>query len=450
MTLRAFLRRLLIDNQVKRVTTEVNPDLELAAVCRREFLSASGGDALIFEQVKGTSVQVAANLFGSKARLFSMLELNEGDLTRKIRTLIAAGEHDALTNLTNACNIPSMDYCEPHYQHEELTLNDIPALRAWPGEKNRYLTLALTHSVSPVTGVDNLGLYRAALVAEGKIALNFAPSSGIAEHLKAAELRRESLPVALILGADPALFWAAAAPLPTGCSEYGFAAALTGRSLTFSPCSTQPLKAPADAEIVIEGAIKPGARIKEGPFGNHTGQYVEREDCPLMEVTAIRHRYQPIIPVTVVGPPPSENVQLAKLNELLLREMLLFDFPLVADLVMPEMTAFHGVAVIAVKPCSAAEVTDLIRRLRTVSSLSRSRLLVLVDDDINIHDFNLSWWRTLNMLGPERVITTGKGLIINATGIDRDQLVKEDRTTTALVENRHYQISREAPENLQP
>ncbi len=450
MMLRALLRQLLIDNEVKRFRTEVDPDLELAAVCRREFLSASGGDALLFEAVKRTSVQVAANLFGSRARLLRLLDVDEKSLISKIRTMIASGAHDAVTNLTNACNTPSLDFSEPQYQHEELTLNDIPALRTWPGETTRYLTLALTHSVSPVTGVSNLGLYRAALVAEGKIALNFSPNSGIAEHLKVAEFSGEALPVALILGADPALYWAAAAPLPTGCSEYGFAAALTGRGFSFSPCLTQPLKVPAVAEIVIEGQIKPGARIKEGPFGNHTGQYVEREDCPLMEVTTIRHRHQPIIPVTVVGPPPSENVQLAKLNELLLREMLSFDFPLVADLAMPEMTAFHGVAVIAVRPCSATEIADLIYQLATVPSLSRSRLLVLVDDDINIHDFNLSWWRALNLLDPERVNIAGKGLIINATGVDRDKLVTEDQVTAELVENKHYQVSRETPEYLQP
>ena len=450
MTLRAYLRQLLINNEVKRITTEVDPDLELAAVCRREYLSASGGDALFFEAVKGTSVQVAANLFGSRARLLRMLEVDERGLTNKIRTMIASGAHDALTNITNASNTPPMDCSEPQYQHKELILNDIPALRSWPGEATRYLTLALTHSVSPVTGVSNLGLYRAALVGNEKIALNFAPESGVAEHLKAAEDEGEALPVALILGADPALLWAAAAPLPAGCSEYGFAAEITGRGFTFTPCLSQPLKVPAGAEIVIEGHIKPGATISEGPFGNHTGQYVKREDCPLMEVTAIRHRHQPIIPITVVGPPPSENVQLAKLNELLLREMLMFDFPLVADLVMPEMTAFHGVAVIAVRPCSATEVADLIRQLGTVPSLSRSRLLVLVDDDINIHDFNLSWWRTLNLLDPERVITAGKGLIINATGVDRGQLVTEDQATADLVVNRHYQVSRETPECLQP
>lgn len=450
MMLRALLRQLLIDNEVKRITTEVDPDLELAAVCRREFLSASGGDALIFEAIKGTSVHVAANLFGSRARLLRLLEVDERSLRNKIRTMIASGAHDAVTNLTNACKISPMGFSEPQYQHDELTLNTIPALRTWPGETTRYLTLALTHSVSAETGVSNLGLYRAALVAEGKIALNFAPNSGIAEHLKVAEFRGEALPVALILGADPALYWAAAAPLPSGCSEYGFASALTGRGFSFSPCLTQPLKIPAEAEVVIEGKIKPGARIKEGPFGNHTGQYVEREDCPLMEVTAIRHRQQPIIPITVVGPPPSENVQLAKLNELLLHEMLAYDFPLVADLAMPEMTAFHGVAVIAVRPCSAPKIADLIRQLGTVPSLSRSRLLVLVDDDINIHDFNLSWWRALNLLDPERVITGGKGLIINATGIDRGKLVTEDQATTDLVENRHYQVSREPPEYLQP
>ncbi|HMB16575.1 MAG TPA: UbiD family decarboxylase, partial [Pelovirga sp.] len=207
---------------------------------------------------------------------------------------------------------------------------------------------------------------------------------------------------------------------------------------------------PASAEIIIEGEIKPGARVTEGPFGNHTGQYVERQGCPLMEVTTIRHRLQPIIPVTVVGPPPSENVQLAKLNELLLREMLLFDFPLIADLVMPPRTAFHGVAVIAVRQCSATDVADLIQQLRRPNCLGRSRMLVLVDDDINIHDLDLSWWRAVNLLSPERVITTDKGFIINATGVNKEQLVTEDQATTVLVESRNYQISRKTPEYLEP
>src|SRR6056297_175081 len=450
MALRAYLRRLLINNQAKSILSEVNPDLEIAFICRREYLSASGGDALLFAAVKGTTVRVAANLFGSKNRSLMMLNNDEGGLIHKIRTMIASGTHDAATSLTNACHMHPIDSFEPEYQHRELTLKEIPALRSWPREKHRYLTLALTHSVSPATGICNLGLYRAAVVGESAIALNFGPGSGADDHLKIAAARGESLSVALILGADPALIWAAAAPLPPGCSEYGFAAAISGRPVTFAPCLTQPLSLPASAEIIIEGEIKPGARVTEGPFGNHTGQYVERQGCPLMEVTTIRHRLQPIIPVTVVGPPPSENVQLAKLNELLLREMLLFDFPLIADLVMPPRTAFHGVAVIAVRQCSATDVADLIQQLRRPNCLGRSRMLVLVDDDINIHDLDLSWWRAVNLLSPERVITTDKGFIINATGVNKEQLVTEDQATTVLVESRNYQISRNTPEYLEP
>ncbi len=448
MALRAYLRRLLISNELKVIMTEVDCDLEIAAICRDEFSSFSGGNAVIFEAVKGTSVRISANLFGSKERLLKMLEVDEEGLVTLIRKMIRSGTDDAATNLTNACRIPSIECTEPEYKYQELTLKEIPALRSWPQEKDRYLTLALTHSVSPASGLCNLGLYRAAVVGDQEIALNFAPGSGADDHLQMAEARGESLPVALILGADPALFWAAAAPLPTGCSEYGFAEAITGRPVTLSSCLTQPLSVPANAEILIEGELRPGERVSEGPFGNHTGQYVTRVDCPLMRITAIRHRAQPILPITVVGPPPCENIHLAKFNELLLREMLIFDFPRITDLVMPEMTAFHGVAVIAIRQDSVADVADLIQRLRQPNYLGRSRLLVLVDDDINIHDLELSWWRAVNLVSPERVIKTDKGFIINATGINRNRLVTADQATTALIRNRHYQVSSEALENL--
>ncbi|MFO7766654.1 MAG: UbiD family decarboxylase [Pelovirga sp.] len=442
MAFRAYLRDLMINRELKRVRTLVDSDLEIAALCRREFMADDSGSALLFEAVKGTTVQVAANLFGTRARLLQMLVDNEQELLEKIRALIHSGTQTAAVNLTNACNKTAESFAVPEYQQRELGLKDLPALRSWPDEKDPYLTLALTHTASPVDGSCNLGLYRAAIVDDQAIALNFATGSGAAYHLQQAEERAEALPVALIIGPDPALFWAAAAPLPSGCSEYAFAAAISDRPVALAPCSTQPLSVPATAEIIIEGEIRPAERISEGPFGNHSGQYVKRDDCPLMKVTAVRHRQQPIMPVTVVGPPPSENIQLAKLNELLLREMLCYDFPLVADIAMPGMTIFHGVAIIAVRACAAAEVAELIRQLTTKTMLNRARLLVLMDDDINIHDFNMTWWRAVNLLSSERITTVGTGLIINATGINRDRLVAEDRATTSLLDHRHYEITR--------
>ena len=449
MTLRDYLQKLFHHKDVKRILSDVNSDLEIAAMCRSEFTSESGGSALLFEAVRGTSVRVAANLFGTKERLLRMLDLDEGLLTQKIRTMIHSGAQDAAGNLTAFCNTSSMGSAPAEYPLRDLTLKDIPGLRSWPGEKDRYLTLALTHTVSPDSGTCNLGLYRAALVGDREIALNFAIGSGADGHLKLAEERGEPLPVALILGTDPVLFWAAAAPLPGECSEYGFAQALSGRAIKLSDCLTQPLSVPANAEILIEGEIRPGDRIKEGPFGNHTGQYVERADCPLMTVTAIRHRGRPIMPTTVVGPPPSENIRLAHLNEALLREMLCYDFPLITDMAMPERTIFHGAAIISVRECSAEDVADLIPKLTSLASLGRSRLLVLLDDDINIRDYNSSWWRFVNLLSPERVTSTDRGLIINATGVDRKRLVTEDPGVTALVHNRQYEIAPDHQEQQQ-
>jgi len=201
MAFRTYLRQLLTDHELKRVITEVDTDQEIAAVCRREYRSGGGGDALLFETVRGTGIQVAANLFGSKKRLLQMLNLDENALIEKIRELIRSGEQDAARNISFVCNQQPLDVAPAQYVHSNFTLNEIPALRSWPGEKDPYLSLALAHTVSPVTGACNLGLYRAALVGDQEIALNFATGSGADSHLKMAEERGESLPVALISGA---------------------------------------------------------------------------------------------------------------------------------------------------------------------------------------------------------------------------------------------------------
>lgn len=445
--LRAYLQQLLAENDVKRITSTVSPDLEIAALCRREFTSDRGGRALLFDAVSGTSVRIVANLFGTQERLLNMLNVNACELKNKVKTLIQSGTEDAAANISAQCNQWAQQAAEPDYPHQTLSLNDIPALRSWPGEKDRYLTLALAHTVDPETRISNLGLYRAALVGNARIAVNFAPGSGADRHLRSAEQQGKKLPIALILGSDPALYWAAAAPLPTGCSEYGFARAISGRELGFAQCMSQPLSVPATAEILIEGEIRPGERVREGPFGNHTGQYAIRDDCPLMRVTAIRHRLKPLMPVTVVGPAPSENIQLGHFNEMLLREMCCYDDPRISDLAMPELTMFHGAAVIAVRESAAAEIADVIRKLAGSSYLRRSRLLLLVDDDINIRQFGRSWWRAVNMLKPERLIHAEGRLFINATGVDRQQLVTEDLKTASLISKRHYKVA-EQPQRL--
>jgi 4-hydroxy-3-polyprenylbenzoate decarboxylase len=160
---------------------------------------------------------------------------------------------------------------------------------------------------------------------------------------------------------------------------------------------------------------------------------VTRRDCPLMQVTAVRHRPQPILPVTVVGPPPSENVYLAKANEALIREMFKIDYPQVTDLWMPQETFFHNVAILAIKPQTAAQVKELVYALWQESPFSNSRLLVLLDEDIAISSPTQSWWRTINRLKSERVYQDNGRTAIDATGVDPSTLVVEDQLTQELL-----------------
>ncbi len=294
--------------------------------------------------------------------------------------------------------------------------------------------MALTEDLE--TGARNLGLYRAQVIDFNRLAINFSSGSGAAKHLSKAKKLNQPLPISLILGSDPALIWLATAPFPQQCDEFLFYRSFFKQTLQFVRGVSQPLAVPANAELVIEGEIYHADTIMEGPFGNHTGQYVSRSDCPVMHVTALQHRPRSIIPMTVVGPPPSENIFLAKASEILLREMLKIDYPQLADLQMPLETIFHGVALLAVKPQSVAKNRDLIDSLWKGSSLSRSRLLVLLDEDIDLSQAAQCWWRAINCLQQQKIYQDAGRIAIDATGVNPAALVVEDQQTRELLQRR--------------
>ncbi|MCD6580191.1 MAG: UbiD family decarboxylase [Desulfuromusa sp.] len=439
MDLREYLQRIDESGELRVIKTGVDPVLELAALCRREFGKPQGGQALLFEQITDSPFPVVANLLGSERRASQLLHSDSfvhfsGKLQKLLQQKIG----------TVAERLQFSTYVKDSFLSEEtelqfapdLKLTGLPAIQSWPKDGGRYLTLALTLTQHPETGLRNLGLYRAQIIDSDHLAVNFSPSSGAAEHLAAAAEAGKPLPISLVLGSDPALLWVAAAPLPRSCDEFVFHQALFDRKLFFTSGLSQPLAVPTDAEIVIEGQIIPEDTVTEGPFGNHTGQYVSRSDCPLMQVTAIRHRPKSIFSTTVVGPPPSENIYLARANEILLREMMKIDYPQICDLHMPLETIFHGVALLAVKPQSAADNKELLYELWRKSPLHSSRLLVLLDEDIDLSSASSSWWRTINCLKNQCIYQDNGRIAIDATGVDPASLVVEDRQTQDLLQRR--------------
>ena len=441
MDLPQFINALKVAGDLKEITVPVNKRLELAALCRREFRRENGGQALLFHNIKDSDYPVVANLFGSQTRLSGMLHSATLDEFRQRikEALTTPQSSDAISGI-----VANKPVVQPQWQSLAKTcLAALPAIQSWPRETQGYLTLALAVTADPVSGEPNLGLYRAQILAESRIAVNFASGSGAARHLAIARELGQPLPIALVLGSDPALIWLAAAPLPTGWNELGFYRSLFGNPLPLADCTSQPLQVPADAELIIEGEIAIGQTAPEGPFGNHTGQYVTRQNCPLMQVTAIVQRPEPILPLTVVGPPPSENVQLAAANEILILELLALEYPQIHDLWMPLETFFHGAAVIALEKQGRQQVRELVNRLWQNGPLQRSRLLVLVDRDISLKRPADCWWRAVNRLDNERIYQSEDRLAIDATGVDPEQLVVEDAATAALLAQRctEYDLS---------
>ena len=438
MDLREYLQQIDGLGELQMIKASVDVRLELAALCRREFSKNDGGSALLFEQVVGSPFPVVANLFGSEQRASLLLHSDSyHQFSEKLQKLLQQKTGTVAERLQFSRNneeLFSAETTELQYV-SDLDLSGLPAIQSWPNE-GHYLTLGMVLTQHPQTGLRNLGLYRAQSIDSNHLAVNFSSSSGAAEHLAAAAEIGKSLPVSLIFGSDPALLWAAAAPLPKGCDEFAFSRALFGIEIKFTTGLSQSLAVPTDAEYIIEGQINPDDTITEGPFGNHTGQYVTRSDCPVMRVTAIRHRPQPIFPGTVVGPPPSENIYLARANEILLREILKIDYPQISDLQMPLETIFHGVALLAVKPQSAEANKELIYSLWRKSPLSRSRLLVLLDEDIDLISASSCWWGTINRLQNQKIYQNNGRIAIDATGLNPDSVVVEDRQTKELLQRR--------------
>ncbi|MFK5927716.1 MAG: UbiD family decarboxylase [Desulfuromusa sp.] len=439
MDLGTYLEQLTQLDRLTIIRSPVATELELAALCRREFAKDGGGKALLFEKPGHSAFSVAANLFGAEQRASRLLHSSSyREFEKKLQTFLQQRSGSSTERLSV---VGEREELVPNEQTElqfrpDLTLTDLPAIQSWPGEGGGYLTLALALTEDLETGAKNLGLYRVQIIDSNHLAVNFSPTSGAENHLTKVKKLNQPLPITLILGSDPALIWLASAPLPQQCDEFLFYRTFFKQQQQFTAGLSQPLSVPADAEMIIEGQILPRKTVTEGPFGNHTGQYVTRSDCPVMQVTAIRKQAKAIIPMTVVGPPPSENIYLAKASEILLREMLKIDYPQLSNLQMPLETIFHGVALLAVKPQSMAKNRDLIDSLWKDSPLSRSKLLVLLDEDIDLASASSCWWRTINRLQQQKIYQDSGRIAIDATGVDPENLVMEDRQTGELLHRR--------------
>lgn len=435
-----FIKLLESLNELDRVTAKADPAMEIAGIVDQMCKSPDGGKALYFADPENSVFAVAANLYGSVSRVCLALGVTHIDeIRKKIANLLSGISNPDINQLdSQIASLPEFSTFAPVPDvtgQSKLTemcppdLTRFPFLHCWPKDgsasgHSRYITLPLVFTKSPDGGNRNCGMYRCQVRGAAELAIQCKDSSGAAQHLEEFRSRREIMPLAIVLGGDPALTFSAMFALPGKLDEVIFAGFLRGEPVEMSRCRTIPMDVPANAEIVIEGYIHPDESVLEGPFGNHTGSYSPATPAPLMKVTCIRHRKNAVIPATVVGPPPMEDCWMAKAWEQVLSAFLEKLFPAIKDIYFPMEWIFHQSGVISLENPHPGMVMETVEQLWSTPWFRHSKTLIFVDAaDCRASDISKVAWHSINLVDFARNLyfdADRKRTAIDATGSGRD------------------------------
>lgn len=444
-SLQGLVRQLEQQGELQRVMVAVQLEGELAAIVRRVSAGPAGGPALLFEQAGAAGLPVAANLFGSARRMETALGGRSlASLGDAFEALLETLPQADLADLGEQLNRhPALTRYRPvtvadppcrEQSSEVVNLLQLPFPQNWPGDgalagTGRYITLGQVFTAAPDGSSPNCGIYRCQIHDCRTLAIRWRSGSGADRHHQLFKARQTRMPLAIVLGGPPCLTLAAAWPLPAGLDELRFAGWLQGAPVAVTDCPHGPLQVPADAELVLEGFAEPDETLLEGPFGNHTGRYAAVGSAARVTITRITRRAAPIIPVTVVGPPPQEDCWMMLGWEQLLAALVRQLVPGVRDLCLPLPWVFRSSAVIALETSDPLQVRVIIRRLWQLPWFSTARLLVLVDAAA-VTPGNLLQvaWQVVNEADWQTDLVAdaaGARLALDATRKQRDDLLEE-------------------------
>ncbi len=399
-----FLDRLERDGELVRIKAKVDPHLEITEIVDR--VVRAQGPALLFENVEGSKLPLAMNVFGTEARMAKVLGVNSlDDVGTRLSELLRpelphgiAGLKDAMSKLGQLRTVPPKNVRKGSCQDvvlkgDKVDLNALPALHTWPHDGGAYFNLGLTHTKHPETGQRNLGLYRLQRHDRNTIAMHWQIHKDSNAHHAVAERRDERLPVAVAFGCDPVVTYAASAPLPPDIDEYLFAGFLRQERVEMVDCVSVPLQVPADAQVVLEGWLEPGERRPEGPFGDHTGFYTPVEPFPALHVDVVTMQKKPVFQSIVVGRPPAEDGPLGKATERIFLPLVKLMIPDIVDMDMPIEGVFHNCVIVSIDKRFPKHAHKVMHAIWGAGMLSLAKLIVVVDADCDVHDYRDVAWR---------------------------------------------------------
>lgn len=420
--LRDFIELLEKKGQLKRIKQEIDTYLEMTEIADRTLRAK--GPALLFENPKGYSIPVLANLFGTPERVALGMGQEDVSELREVGKLLAflkepeppKGIKDALSQLPvfkQVLNMPPKEVKKAPCQQvivegNDVDLTKLPIQHCWPGDAAPLITWGLTVTKGPYKKRQNLGIYRQQLLGKNKIIMRWLSHRGGALDYQewCKEHPGEPYPVSVALGVDPATILGAVTPVPDTLSEYAFAGLLRGSKTEVVKSISNDLQVPASAEFVLEGYIEQGEMAPEGPYGDHTGYYNEVDDFPVMTVTHITHRKDPIYHSTYTGRPPDEPAILGvALNEVFV-PILQKQFPEIVDFYLPPEGCSYRMAVVTMKKQYPGHAKRVMMGVWSfLRQFMYTKFVIVCDDDVNARDWNDAIWAITTRMDPARDTT---------------------------------------------
>jgi 4-hydroxy-3-polyprenylbenzoate decarboxylase len=460
--LRDWIKALEKAGELKRISEEVSPELEITEIADR--VSKRGGPALLFENLKGhPGHKVFINQFGSERRMAMALGVDRVDeIAERITGLLNMKPPEGLFDklkmlpqlsaLTSAFpkTVPAKDApCKEVIRRDNLDLNWFPILKCWPHDGGRFITLPCVVTRDPRTGKRNVGMYRMQVYDGQTTGMHWQRQKVAAEHYRellrraAAEgsqfnaksasvtamaesaggavsipdgpigglpqvalgnLKGSRLEVAVAIGTDPATTFAAIVPAPPEVEEYLIAGFLRGKPVEIVQCETVDLQVPAHAEIVLEGYVELGELRSEGPFGDHTGFYTMTDDYPVFHLTCITHRKNPIYAATIVGKPPMEDAWMGKAVERIFLPAMKMQIPELVDIHLPVEAVFHNLMLVSIRKSYPGQARKVMNAIWGLGQAMFTKCIVVVDEDCDVQNIPEVVLRVANNIDPERDI----------------------------------------------
>lgn len=420
--LKDFINKLKQENELLEITTPVSSELEITEITDRASKELGfPNKALLFTNVQGYNMPVLTNAFGSYKRMAMSLGVKDvREVAARITELLKPEIPDTL--LEKATLLPRLYEVSQFFpkivkdapcQEVVITqgemLDKLPILKCWPQDGGPFITLPLVITKNPHTGNRNMGMYRLQKYDNKTTGMHWHKHHDGAKNFEESGKLGKRFEVAVALGCDPAITYAASAPVPPGIDEMIFAGFLRKKPVQLVKCKTVDIEVPADAEIVIEGYVDHDERRIEGPFGDHTGYYSLADEFPVFHVTAVTHAKNPIYPATIVGKPPQEDCYMGKATEQIFLPVLRQILPEIKDLNLPLEGVFHNCAIISIDKRYPGHANKIINAVWGLGQMMFTKFVIVVDSDVDVHDMSTVSWKIFNNTDPSRdcIITRG-------------------------------------------